>query len=75
MNEYLPDGGFKWLKNIDGFDVMLISQKSPIVYFLKVDLKYHELHELHNDYPLQKNLLFLVKCCQIIVKKLPINMR
>ena len=52
MNEYLPDGGFKWLKNIDGFDVMLISQKSPIVYFLKVDLKYHELHGLHNDYPL-----------------------
>ena len=52
MNEYLPNGGFKWLKNINGFDVMLISQKSPIVYFLKVDLKYHELHELHNDYPL-----------------------
>ena len=22
MGEYLPYGGFKWLKNVDGFDVM-----------------------------------------------------
>ena len=21
MSEYLPDGAFKWLKNVDGFDV------------------------------------------------------
>ena len=32
---------------------MSINDKSPIVYFLKVDLEYpDELHELHNDYPL-----------------------
>ena len=53
MSEYLPCGGFKWLKYFDEFDVMSISEKSPIGYFLKVDIEYpDELHELHNDYPL-----------------------
>ena len=27
MSEFLPYGGFKWLKNVDGFDVMSISEK------------------------------------------------
>ena len=53
MSEYLPYEGFEWLKNVDEFDVMSISEKSPIGYFLEVDLEYpDELHELHNDYPL-----------------------
>ena len=53
MSEYLPYGRFKLLKNVDGFDVNSISEKSDIGYFLEVDLKYpDELHELHNDYPL-----------------------
>ena len=53
MSEYLPYGGFKWLKNVDEFDVMSISEKSLIGYFLEVDLEYpDELHELHNDFPL-----------------------
>ena len=53
MSEYLPYEGFKWLKNVDEFDVMSINEKSPIGYFLEVDLEYpDELHELHNDYPL-----------------------
>ena len=53
LSSYLPYGGFKWLKNVDGFDVNSISEKSPIGYFLEVDLEYlDELHELHNDYPL-----------------------
>ena len=30
MSEYLPYGGFKWLKNVDGFDVDSISEKSEI---------------------------------------------
>ena len=39
------------VKNIDKFNIMSISEKSPIGYFLKVDLEYpDELHELHNDY-------------------------
>ena len=53
MSEFLPYGGFKWLKNIDGFDVMSINEKSQIGYFLEADLKCpDELHKLHNDYPL-----------------------
>ena len=27
MSEYLPYGGFKWLKNVDGFDVNSINEK------------------------------------------------
>ena len=53
MTEYLPYEGFKWLKNVDEFNVTSINEKSPIRYFLEVDLKYlDKLHELHNDYPL-----------------------
>ena len=52
MSEYLPYGEFKWLKNVDRFDVMSINEKSPI-YFLEVDFEYlDDLRELHNDYPL-----------------------
>ena len=53
MSGYLSYGGFKWLKNVDGFDVNSISEKSSIRYVLEVDLEYpDELHVLHNDYPL-----------------------
>ena len=55
MSEYLPCGRFKWLKNIDKFDIMSIYDKSSIRYFLEVDLEYpDELHKLHNDFPLSK---------------------
>ena len=51
MSEYLPYEGFEWLKNVDEFDVMSVGEKSPMGYFLEVDLEYpNELHELHNDY-------------------------
>ena len=51
MSEYLPYERFKWLKNVDGFDMMSVSEKSPVGYFLEVDLEYpDELHELHNDH-------------------------
>ena len=53
MSEYFPYDRFKWLKNIDKFDITSISDKSPIGYILEVDLEYpDELHELHNDFPL-----------------------
>ena len=53
MIEYLSFEGFKWLKNIDEFDVMLINEKSPVGYLLEVDLQHpNKLHELNNDYPL-----------------------
>ena len=53
MSEYLPYGEFKWLENVDEFDVNSIIEKSEIGYFLEVDLEYpDELHELHKEYPL-----------------------
>ena len=52
MSEHLLCGSFKWLKNIDKFDIMSITEKSPIGYFLEVDLEYpDELHKLHDDFP------------------------
>ena len=53
MSEYLPYEKFKWLKNIDEFNVTSFNEKSPIGHFLEVDLEYSDrLHKLHNDYPL-----------------------
>ena len=53
ISKYHPYNKFKWLKNIDQFDVMSISVKSEIGYFLEVNLEYSDiLHELHDDYPL-----------------------
>ena len=53
MSRYLFYSGFKWLKNVDGFDVNSISKKSPTGYIIEDDLEYpDELHVLHNDYPL-----------------------
>ena len=75
MSEYLPYGGFEWLKNVDGFDVNSISEKSEMGYFLEVDLEYpDELQELHNDYPLAPEKLafssnMLSKYCKKIADK------
>ena len=53
MSSYLPYGGFKWLKNIDNFDVNAVSENSSLGYILNADLKYpDELHSLRNDYAL-----------------------
>ena len=53
MSEYLPYEDFQWVKNVDGFDVNSINEKSDTGCFLEVDLEYpNELHELHNHYPL-----------------------
>ena len=53
MSEYLPYEVFKWLKNVDKFEVMSINEKCSLGYLLEVDHKYpDELHELHNNYPL-----------------------
>ena len=53
MSEYLPYGGFKRLKSVDGFDANSIIVKNPVGYILEFDLEYaDELYVLHNDYPL-----------------------
>ena len=75
MSENLPYEGFKWLKNIDVFNVMSISEKNIIEYLLEVDLKYpNELHEFHYDYPLapEKHAVsgdILSKYCKEIADK------
>ena len=75
LSGYLSYGKFKWLKNVDGFDVNSITEKSPIGYFLEVDLEYpDESHELYNYYPLAPEKLalssdMLSKYCKKIVDK------
>ena len=57
---YLPYGGFKWLKDVDNFDVNSISENSSVGYILKVDLEHpDELYALHNDYPLAPEKLVI----------------
>ena len=79
MSEYPPYERFKWLKNIDEFDVMSINEKSPIGYLLEVDLKYsHKLHALHNGYTLAQEKLavstdMLLKYCFKIADKYEIK--
>ena len=75
MSEYVPYEEFKWLKNINEFDVKSVNGKSPIGYLLEVDLRYPDkLHELHNDYPLAPETLaassdMLSKYCKEIPDK------
>ena len=59
MIEYLPYKEFKWLKNVNAFDVISINEKGLAGYLLEVDL-------------INK---FRMICCRNIVKKLPISMR
>ena len=79
MSECLTYGGFKWLKSVNESDVMSISEKSPIGYFIEVDLEYpDELHELHIDYPLAPEKLvvssdMLSKYCKEIADKYEIK--
>ena len=58
MSIYLPSGRFKWLKNVDGFDVNSINEQSPKGYILEVDLGGPDkLHVLHYGYPLASEKL------------------
>ena len=53
VSSYLSYDGFKWLENVDNFDVISLSKKKLTGYILKVDLEYPEkLHLLPSDYPL-----------------------
>ena len=50
MSRNLPYGEFKWVKNVDSFDVNSISKNNFYGYILEADLEYpDELHNLHND--------------------------
>ena len=53
ISQYLPYYEFKWLKNVDKFDVNSISENSSIGHILQIDFECpDELHYLHNNYPL-----------------------
>ena len=79
MSEYVPYEEFKWLKNVDEFDAMSVSEKKSNRIFFKVDIEYpDELHELHNDYPLAPEKLpissdMLSKYCKKIADKYEIK--
>ena len=79
MSSYLPYGGFKWLKNVDGFDVNSVSEKSPIGYIFEVNFEYpDELHALHNDYSLDPEKIaisydMLSNYCKKIADEYEIN--
>ena len=58
VSSYLLYGIFRWLKNVDWFDLNSVSKRSSIGYILKVDLKYpDELHLFHNYYSLAPDKL------------------
>ena len=70
-SEYLPYDGFEWLRNVDGFEVNSISEK-------RWNRILHELHELHNNYPLAPEKLavssdMLSKYCKGIADKYEIK--
>ena len=79
MSKYLPYKGFRWLKNIDKFDIISVNHKSLIGYFLEVDLEcLDELHGLHNDFPLAPDTFavsnnMLPKYCKKIADKYEIK--
>ena len=79
MSEYLSYGEFKWLKNVNEFDVNSVNEKSDTGYFREVYLEYpDELHELHNVYPLASEKLtvtndMLSKYCKKIADKYDIK--
>ena len=55
MSQYLPYGGFKWIKNTNETINRILNQKDDSLhgYFLEADLDYPEnLQRDHSDYPL-----------------------
>ena len=58
MNQSLPRGRFKWLKEDEWDDIF--ENKEGIGYFIERDLEYpKEFHSLHNDYTLAPEKLIV----------------
>ena len=64
MSEPLGIGDFRWLNEmeIEQFDVRSIADDADTGYVLEVGLKYGDLHELHNDYPLATESITVTEC-------------
>ena len=81
MSQYLPTGGFRWLtpKEIDDLDLSTLNNESEKGMLFEVDLDYpHELHDLHNDFPLAPEKIkvdktMLSNYCKKIVDKFNIS--
>ena len=79
MSDYLPDDEFKWLKNVNNFDVKSISENSPTGHILQVYLGYPDKkHVLQNNYPLAPEKLaisydMLSNYCKKIIDKYEIK--
>ena len=79
MSRYLPYVEIQWLKNVDGFDVNSMSEKSPVGVILEIDLEYpNKIHALHKDYPLAPEKLaipydILSSCCKNVADEYGIN--
>ena len=56
MSQYLPHSNFKHVEKLDTFSpeyIQSIGDEATTGYIFEVDLEYpHELHDLHNSYPL-----------------------
>ena len=81
MSQYLPTGGFKWMKDkkINKLNLADYEDDSKKGLILEVDLEYpKELHNLHNDYPLGPEIVkvtesMLSAYCQKIANKYNIS--
>ncbi|XP_076291056.1 uncharacterized protein LOC143214203 [Lasioglossum baleicum] len=52
MSQPLPHRDFRWVEDIDNFNVESIPIDSPVGYILEVDLDYpREIHDAHTDLP------------------------
>jgi hypothetical protein len=52
MMEYLPFQNFRWVEDVNDFDVTKISDTSDIGYILEVDLEYPQnIHDHDKDLP------------------------
>ena len=64
MSQPLPTGNFRFLTDdeIKHLDILNVPDDHPTGYILEVDLEYpHDLHELHNDYPLAPEKVLITK--------------
>jgi hypothetical protein len=67
MSKPLPTGGFVWMTADQLLNWKTLSEKDGVGCMLEVDLEYaHELHELHNDYPLAPESIKTDKVLKLI---------
>jgi len=65
MSQPLPTGNFRFFdrrRNQTHINILNVPDDHPTGYILEVDLEYpHDLHELHNDYPLAPEKVLITK--------------